>query len=76
MREEPTTHDIVVWVMKLEKERIIGLQGTEEAVPTGLPEIYFVEIRALLEKSEPVVICDSYVGFHLSLSGNLRSASP
>ena len=76
MREEPTTHDIVVWVMKLEKERIIGLQGAEEAVSTGLPEIYFVEIRALLEKSEPVVICDSYVGFHLSLSGNLRSASP
>ena len=76
MREKPAPNDIVVRIMKFEEEWFVGLQGTEEAVSTGLPEIYFVEIRALLEKPEPVVICDSYVSFHLLLSGNLRSTSP
>jgi len=45
MSEEPSAHDRVVRIVKLEEERLAGAQRLESAVPARLPEIDLIQVR-------------------------------
>ncbi len=50
--------------MELEEEEFAGLEGAELVVAAGLPEIDFVELRAVAQQVEPVAVGYSDEGFH------------
>src|SRR2546422_112698 len=68
MCEEPATGKKVLGSVELEQKGLSRLQDIEQFVPTGLPEIYFVDIGVSLQKAIPVVVRDRDVRFHLARS--------
>jgi hypothetical protein len=43
--EKPASDNGVVGIVKLEQQRLTGLQGPEHPVATWLPEVDLVEVR-------------------------------
>jgi hypothetical protein len=64
MGEDAAAYDEVFGAVELEEEEFAGAEGPELAVATGLPEIDFVELRAVAQQVEPVAIGYPDVGFH------------
>ena len=64
MGKDAAAHDEVFGAVELEEEEFAGEEGAELAVAAGLPEIDFVELRAMAEEVEPVAIRYPDEGFH------------
>ena len=64
MGEDAATYDEVLGAVQLEQEEFAGEEGVELAVAAGLPEIDFVELRAMAEQVEPLAIRYPDEGFH------------
>ena len=64
MGEDSATHDEVLGAVELEEEKFAGAKGAELVVAAGLPEIDFVELRAMAQQIEPVAVGYPDEGFH------------
>ena len=64
MGEDATAHDEVIGAVELEKEELAGEERPELVVAAGLPEVDFVELRAVAEQVELVAIGYPDEGFH------------
>ena len=66
--EDSAAHDEVLGAVEFEEEEFAGEEGAELAVAAGLPEIDFVELRAMAEEVEPLAIRYPDEGFHWKIA--------
>lgn len=66
--EDAAAYDEVFGAVELEEEEFAGEEGPELVVAAGLPEIDFVELRAMAEQVEPVAIGSPDEGFHWNIA--------
>src|SRR5258708_25296192 len=58
VREYSAANDEVLRAVQLEEEQLARLEHAENAVPAGLPEVHFVEVRLRSEQLVPVAVGD------------------
>ena len=62
--EDAAAYDEVLGAVKLEEEKFAGDERPELIVAAGLPEVDFVELRAVAQQIEPLAIGYPDEGFH------------
>lgn len=68
MGEDAAAYDVVFGAVELEEEEFAGEEGAELVVAARLPEIDFVELRAVAQQVKPVAIGYPDVGFHWNIA--------
>ena len=68
MGEDAAAYDEVFGAVQLEEEEFAGEERPKLVVAAGLPEIDFVELRAVAEQVEPVAIGYPDEGFHWNIA--------
>ncbi|MEO8218784.1 MAG: hypothetical protein ABI718_17040 [Acidobacteriota bacterium] len=64
MSKEPTAHNQVLGAVKFEQKGIARLKCLKFPIPTGLPEVNFVELRLAPQQQKPVAVRDSNEDLH------------
>jgi hypothetical protein len=64
--EESPSHNVILWAVQLEQERLARLEHTKLPPPARLLEIHFVRSSNPREVGEPIVVRDSYVKSRVS----------
>lgn len=77
MSEKAPADDHIVWIVKLEQERLAGLERPKHPVAAWLPEVHLVEVRPTGQELVPVLVRDRDEGAHGGiLAERHRGAGP
>jgi hypothetical protein len=75
MGEEASSGNDVIWIVELEQEGFARLERSESAVAAGLPEVHFIEVRAVPQEAVPVPVRYGNKGPHGRESSRLQQVA-